>query len=179
MTGPNEPTDLDDFEEGAEGDDSEQPAAQPAGPRTSRGRSITSAGSEPQSASRPLGEPETLPYVDDPVSKVWVGVVVGVFAVVFLYAVLLGHGGLLSPARPTIAPLPTGTPAASVSASPIESASTSPTASASPSSSVPSPSATPSGAPHGPSIAPSASPSVEPTVTAAPSASPSPSAPAS
>ncbi len=92
------------------------------------------------------GTPDDQPYIDDPVSKVWVGVMIGVFGLILAYALLFGHGGLLTP-KPT--PEPTLAPSASPSVAPSASAGASP------------------------SVAPSASvaPSVSPTAGA--SASPS------
>ena len=49
------------------------------------------------------GTPDDQPYIDDPVSKVWVGVMIGVFGLILAYALLFGHGGLLTP-KPTPEP---------------------------------------------------------------------------
>jgi hypothetical protein len=84
---------------------------------------------------------EEFAYVDDPVSRLWVLLIVAVFAAIFLYAILLGHGGALSP---TPTPEPTPTPA--LSQSPTVSPSSTPTPSASPTvspTSTPTPSASP------------------------------------
>lgn len=79
-------------------------------------------------------------YVDDRVSKWWVGIIIAVFAVIFAWAVLLGGGGLLSDvfegAEPTVAPAPSlatnPSPQASLTATPelepTADASTEPTA---------------------------------------------------
>jgi hypothetical protein len=69
--------------------------------------------------------------VDDPVSRIWVAIVVGAFVVVFLYAGLLSHGGILGP-KSTSVPLHSLAPAVTVSASPAASsgAAASPAASA-------------------------------------------------
>ena len=83
-------------------------------------------------------EPETLPYIDDPVSRWWVILIAVVFAAIFAYGIFLGHGGVLTPI-PTPSPIPTATAAPS----PIPSTSATPATSATPSTSA-SPTASPS-----------------------------------
>jgi hypothetical protein len=84
-------------------------------------------------------------YVDDRVSRLWVLLIVAVFAAIFLYGVLFGRAGMLSP---TPSPQPTEPPTPSLSPSP----SLSPTPAASPSV-VPSPTVEAS-----PTVAPSPTP---------------------
>lgn len=123
----------------------------------------------------PVGSDE-LPYVDDRVSKFFVGAVVAVFAAIFAYGVLFGGAGLLTPdptPRPSRAPTPNASPAASPSGSPAASPSESPSATPedSPGSS---PSASPDASPGAsPSASPEASPSASPGASPA-GASPSP-----
>ncbi len=39
---------------------------------------------------------DEIPYIDDPVSKWWIGIIIAVFALIFAYAILFGRGGLLA-----------------------------------------------------------------------------------
>ena len=108
-------------------------------------RKVIRAGDPPAGAQgKPVDE---LPYVDDPLTKWWVGIVVAVFIAIFAFALLLGGGGLLSD-------LFTSDPPA---------ASPSPSAAA-----IPSPSAEPSPTPEGQGASP---PAPSPTATLAPSPS--------
>jgi hypothetical protein len=90
-------------------------------------------------------------YVDDPVSRTWVIAVGAIFALLFAFAIVLGHGGLLTP-LPARTPLPTApiataapsavptaaasaasaAPSASSAATPAATIGTSPAASATP-----------------------------------------------
>jgi hypothetical protein len=107
-------------------------------------------------------------YIDDPVSKWWVGIIVAVFALIFAWALLLGGNGLLnggddesaaSP-EPSIAasPLASPSPAASASASPTAVVTPEPTVAA-----TPAPTATPT---TEPTATPTPEPTAEPTPTA-------------
>ena len=62
-----------------------------------------------------------LPWIDDPVSRWWVGIIVAVFGIIILAGFLLGQGGLLTPGR-TPQPQPSFPAEPSVSASPGASA---------------------------------------------------------
>jgi hypothetical protein len=108
--------------------------------------------------------PERAIRVDDRISKVFVLLTVGIFAVILLNGVFFGVGGVFTP---FVSPTPqlTASPSVSVSASPSASGSVAPSASGSVAPSA-------SG-----SVAPSASGSVAPSASGsvAPSASPSPS----
>ncbi|MGZ6327499.1 MAG: hypothetical protein ACXWN2_02195 [Candidatus Limnocylindrales bacterium] len=109
--------------------------------------------------------PETLPYVDDRASKIWVVLIVFVFVGIMAYGVFLGVGGVLTP-LPTPSPTPTFTeaPSESPSTSPSGSTSASPSgsgASASPSS-APSASGNPSPSPAPSTTSPAASPTQSP-----------------
>jgi hypothetical protein len=152
---------LEAWDDELENEDAEevpgQPPSQPGGLPTAPA-AATKAGSAPKDASRPgaKGRPpsapgtggETLPYVDDPVSRWWVVAVAVVFGLVFLYAILLGQGSLTQP-KPTPTPVPTPifttlptvspTPAGSPTAAPSGSAAT-PTPAAT---STPAPTASP------------------------------------
>jgi hypothetical protein len=75
------------------------------------------SGGAPAPAAAP-GSTE-IPYIDDPVSRIWVAAVVGLFVLVFAYAALLGHGGILTPKQ---TPIPLATPRASVTVSSAPSA---------------------------------------------------------
>jgi hypothetical protein len=63
-------------------------------------------------------EAEELPYVDDRVSKVWVALIIAVFAAIMLYGLLLGRGGLLVGSSPEPTPTPELSPSPQVSPSP-------------------------------------------------------------
>ena len=94
---------------------------------------------------------EELPYVDDRVSRLWVLLIIGVFAAIVAYGVLFGQAGLLSP-QPTPSPTLPPTPV------------TSPSPPASP---------TPDGGPT-PAVSPSPAVSPIPEASPSPQASPSP-----
>ena len=48
----------------------------------------------PRNRAAATGE-EEIPYIDDPVSKIWVGVIVAVFLLILPYGLLFGSAGLL------------------------------------------------------------------------------------
>ncbi|CAN5631756.1 hypothetical protein BH24CHL9_BH24CHL9_08530 [soil metagenome] len=101
------------------------------------------AGDPPAGAQgKPVDE---LPYVDDRVTKWWVGIVVAVFIAIFAYALLLGRGGLLSDLFTSDPPALSPSPSAPA---------------------IPSPSAEPSPSPEGQGASPAAP---SPTATPAPS----------
>jgi hypothetical protein len=76
---------------------------------------------------------ETLPYVDDRVSKVWVALIALAFAAVFAYGFLGGKAGFLTRTpSPSPSPSATASPSHPASASPSASASGSPRSSPSP-----------------------------------------------
>ena len=117
-------------------------SAGPAAGGRARGLTTRLRGERPGAADAApaapaTARPETLPYVDDRFSKIWVAAVVAVFALIFLNAIFLGNGGLL-----TTTPSPSPSPSQSVA--PSVSPSRSPTSSPSES---PSPSASPGGSP--------------------------------
>jgi hypothetical protein len=101
---------------------------------------------------------EVAVHVREDWSKAFVILTVAVFTLILLNALLLGHGGLLTP-LPKPSPEPTEAPSGSPSASPSGAPSVSPSASAAPSGSA----------------APSASASPSAAVSAAPSSSAAPS----
>ncbi len=99
--------------------------------------------------------PEEPPFIDDPVSKWWIAIIIAVFALIFAWAIFFGGGGLLSgvfdPEDQTPSPEPTLVASPSPAAS--EEASTAPVdASIEPS--------------EGPTAEPAAEPTVEPTAQA-------------
>lgn len=135
--------------EGAEAEDAEaeepDQAVAPAGGRGGGPRRVGRRGAAaPEHAPTPS---ELAVRIDDRISKIFVAAIATVFALIFLYALLLGRGGLLTPKR-TPAPVPVATPAASITPAP--------TASAGPSISAP-PSASPT-APATPAPSATASP---------------------
>ncbi len=80
---------------------------------------------------------DELPYIDDRVSKLWVLLIVVVFAGIFLYGVLLGRAGLLAPSPtespvPGLSPSPGASPLGSPSPSPVGSPGASPSPAGSP-----------------------------------------------
>ena len=70
------------------------------------------------------GDAEEIPYVDDPISKWWVGLIIAVFVVIFAWALLFGRGGLLVGGPDEAAATPS--PVATASASPSPAASVAP-----------------------------------------------------
>jgi hypothetical protein len=126
--------------------------AAPTRPMSSRERRAAKAAGK----TTPVAGPDDLPYVDDRVSKWWVGLIALTFLLIIAYGFIFGRGGFLTPA-PTPVPsepavLDTPTPAAPTSASPsitiapsgTPALSASPRTSAAPTSTVPA-SALPSG----------------------------------
>ncbi len=68
-----------------------EPVEQPTRPNAAPG---TNAAPKPGVTSSGQG-PEELPYIDDPVTKWWVGIIAAVFVLIFAGAIFLGSGGLL------------------------------------------------------------------------------------
>ena len=107
--------------------------------------------------------PTELPYVDDPVSKWWIGIIIAVFALIFAVAILFGAGGLLDgvlnpaepqeTAEPTLVASPSPEPSSSPEASPEASPTVEPTVE--------------------PTAAPTPEPTVEPTIGPCPTPNPS------
>ena len=137
--------DADDLEE-----TKELPAASVAVPAgAAAGARPTASRDKPAQGTTPLAPADELPYVDDRVSKLWVALIVLVFAAIFIYGLLLGRGGILT-TSPSPQPIPSVPPSASPS--PVRSPTLRPSVTAAPTGSLP-PSA-------------SASPSVAPATTA-------------
>lgn len=155
-------------EESAEPDEDEgldeepQAAHEPRASEPVTGRSMSQVrGSEPRTrgAASPqvaVAAEEELPYVDDRVSKIWVGAIVAVFMLILAYGLLFGKSGALT--APTPSPTPSPSPAPTVTASPAPS----PSLTAAPSITI-----QPSGTPL-PSAS-AVSPTAPPTPTPAPS----------
>jgi hypothetical protein len=83
------------------------PSSQPTTPtssKTPKGR----AGAPPAGAASTTEAAEQPRYVDDPVTKWWVAIIIAVFAVIFAWALLFGESGLLGGGDegPTTAPTP-------------------------------------------------------------------------
>ena len=70
--------------------------------------------------TRPEPEREEVRTLDDPVTRIFVAAVIAVFALIFLNAIFLGQGGLLT-TTPRPSPAPTATAAASASPAPTAS----------------------------------------------------------
>jgi hypothetical protein len=152
-------------------------ASRPKGRRRGRSTAVTDSTVAAAAPGVATGPGDTLPWVDDRASRIFVPLLVGSFVALLLWALLFSRysvvgGDPYPPAPPSPsgsasptstgspAATPTGSPAASPSGSPSPSVSASPTGAASPSPNVP---ASPTGA---------ASPSISPSPTA-PSAPPS------
>jgi hypothetical protein len=170
-------------------------AAAPAGVAAASTSQVPakSAKGRPAAAVAPASTtegPDQPHYVDDPVSKWWVAIIVAVFALIFAWAILFGGNGLLgggddesvaSPApslvaspAPSASPAASASPTASASAGPTAAATTEPTAPATP---EPTAAATPAPTPE-PTVAATPEPTMAPTPvpTAAATQAPSPAA---
>jgi hypothetical protein len=83
-------------------------------------------GSPVKPASRPGGDAasssdhgsDELPYIDDPVSKWWIGIIVAVFALIFAWAILFGGGGVFDGIFDSDDPTPSPEPTISASPAP-------------------------------------------------------------
>ncbi len=127
---------------------------------------------------------EELPYIDDPVSKWWIAIIVAVFALIFAWAIFFGGGGLFDglldsgDASPSPEPSLVVTPEPSASVTPEPSLVVTP----GPSTSVtPEPAASelPSATPEAtvPIAEPTAEATARPSETSPPQPTPEPSAP--
>jgi hypothetical protein len=92
-----------------------EPAPAPI-PPDRRGRSGLRGRTQVAAATTTAAPAETLPYVDDRVSKVWVVLIALAFAALFFNALFLGQGGFL-----TATPSPSPSPSVTVPPSPGES----------------------------------------------------------
>lgn len=114
--------------------------------------------------------PEELPYIDDPVTKWWIAIIVAVFVVIFAWAIFFGAGGLfdgiLDSEDPTPSPEPTLIATPETTAVPTDAPGITPEAAAT---GTPEPTAD-----SQPSEAPTSAPTPEPTPTATPAASDEP-----
>jgi hypothetical protein len=115
-------------------------------------------GPEPRAAAaapvRAVATEDELPYVDDRVSKIWVGAIVAVFALILAYGLLFGKAGALTPPTPSPTPSPSAAPTATASPAPSASQTAAPSITITPAPTVPS--ASDSGAP---TVSPTAAPS--------------------
>jgi len=143
-----EDEDLDD--ELAEQEEEEEQERDEEAPRSSaalppvRGNRVTAATT---ARAATVHSEDELPYIDDRVSKIWVGLIIAVFAAIFVYGLLLGRGGILTtnPSPEPTAPPPSVAPTAVPSQTARPSVTAGPTSSASPSVVVsPAPSRAPS-----------------------------------
>ena len=67
-----------------------QPAGKPSAAPAQPAANAKTPGSGPQGHGA-----EELPYIDDPVSKWWIAIIIAVFALIFAWAIFFGAGGLL------------------------------------------------------------------------------------
>lgn len=141
---------LDEQEEEEEQERDEGPRSSAALPQV-RGKS--SAAAPAPARTGVFHSEDELPYIDDRASKIWVGAIVAVFALILVYGLLFGKAGALTPPTPSPEPTPSRTPAASVTAAPSPSITAVPSVTISP---VPSVTPAPTPAPS-PTAAPSAS----------------------
>ena len=139
MTDPQRPKDVDEAAEPGQEIDERRAAI-----REQRGRTAE----------------EELPYIDDRATKVWVALIVAVFAGILLFGVLFGRAGMLTTTpSPTPTPIPSPSPTATATTPPTPSPESSPTPEVSPS---PEASPSPAGSPS-PEVSPS--PAGSPTAT--------------
>ena len=99
---------------------------------------------EESAEAAPSSAPEEPPFIDDPVSKWWIGIIIAVFAVIFAFAIFFGSNGLLSGILDSEEATPSPEPTLTASPSPEASVEA-------------------STAPVGASIEPSSEPTAEPT----------------
>ena len=129
-----------DEDEGLTGElraSTESRAGEPVAARSTR----QVRGPKPHAAATParaVAPEDELPYVDDRLSKIWVGAIVAVFALILAYGLLFGKAGALTPATPSPTPSPSATP--TLSASPVPSLTAAPSVTITP---LPSVTATP------------------------------------
>ena len=83
-------------------------------PEQARARRRPKGRAERMTAAVTAPGAETLPYVDDRLSKVWVVLIAVVFGLLFLNALFLGQGGFIT-ATPSPSPSPSETPIVSPS----------------------------------------------------------------
>jgi hypothetical protein len=135
-----EPTDGENTElDGDKGlGEAEARASEPVAARSMR----QVRGPEPRATTgapaRAVAPEDELPYIDDRLSKIWVGAIVAVFALILAYGLLFGKAGALTPATPSPTPSPSATP--TLSASPVPSLTAAPSVTITP---LPSVTATP------------------------------------
>jgi hypothetical protein len=76
-------------------EDAIAPDESPAGPVEQPNERASTSPRPPRAASGPSAPAsEELPYIDDPVSKWWIAIIVAVFALIFAWAIFFGAGGL-------------------------------------------------------------------------------------
>jgi hypothetical protein len=119
--------------------------------------------------------PEELPYIDDPVSKWWVIIIVAVFALIFSWAILFGAGGIFDGILGADEPTPSAEPTLIATLEPVTTGAPSliPDITAEPA--LPSAQPEPTLEPE-PSGAPTSPPTEVPTPPAEPSSTGTPSA---
>lgn len=101
------------------------------------------ASTSPRPAKAPSGPgtpaSEELPYIDDPVSKWWVGIIVAVFVLIFAWAILFGSGGLFGGILGSEDPTPSPDATLVATMEPTQAPSAAPEATAGPAVSSPEP----------------------------------------
>ena len=125
--------------------------------------------------------PEELPYIDDPVSKWWVIIIVAVFALIFSWAILFGAGGIFDGLLEADEPTPSAEPTLIATLEPETTGAPSlvPDITSEPAPPSAQPEPTPEPEPSGaPTSTPTAAPTppAEPSPTGTPSASGAPAA---
>ena len=102
---------------------------------------------QPSTSPRPAKAPsgpgtpasEELPYIDDPVSKWWIAIIVAVFVLIFAWAILFGAGGLFDGILGSDDPSPSPEATLVATMEPTQAPSTTPEATAGPAVSSPVP----------------------------------------
>jgi len=118
--------------------------------------------------------PDELPYIDDPVSKWWVVIIIAVFALIFSWAILFGSGGIFDGLLEGDEPAPSAEPTLVATLEPETTAAPSLISDVTPEPASPSAQPEPTREPD-PSEAPTSPPTAAPTPPVEPS-SPAPSA---
>ena len=119
--------------------------------------------------------PEELPYIDDPVSKWWIVIIVAVFALIFSWAILFGAGGIFDGLLDANEPTPSAEPTLIATLEPETTVPPSLIPDVTPEPASPTAQSEPTAEPE-PSGAPTSPPTAAPTPPAEPSSTGTPSA---
>jgi hypothetical protein len=117
------------------------PADESAAGRVGQPNEQASTSPRPAKAPSGPGTPasEELPYIDDPVSKWWIAIIVAVFVLIFAWAILFGAGGLFGGILGSEDPTPSPEPTLVATMEPTQAPSAAPEATAGPAVSSPGP----------------------------------------